>query len=254
MNARVEKSNNRALSIVVPAYNEEFNLEPTIKAIFKVNEKAGYIIDILIINDGSIDNTAQVADSLAATYSNISVLHHVFPKGLGTVFNTALILSKGDYFCLIPGDNQISEEYLLSLFQRMGEADVILSYPENAKIRGWKRRAVSKAFVLLYNFLFGLRLRYYNGPAIFDLNKLKSIDMSTRFFSYHAEYVTRFLRYGYNYIEVGGILKERKYGRSTALRWLSLLGVIFGTLLLFIDVYYFRRGLYSKGLKCVIPV
>lgn len=190
-----------------------------------------------------------MADKLASRYKNVSVLHHQFPKGLGTIFNTAFILSKGDYFCLIPGDNQISEEYIHALFCRMGEADVILSYPENPKIRGWQRRPISKVFVFLYNSLFGLRLRYYNGPAIFDLNKLKGIDMSTRFFSYHAEYVTRFIRSGFSYKEVGGILKERKYGRSTALCWLRLVGVIFGTLLLFIDVYYFRRELYCKRHK-----
>ena len=70
--------------------------------------------------------------------------------------------------------------------------------------------------------------------------------MSTRFFSYHAEYVVRFIRYGYTFTEAGGILKERKYGRSTALSRLNLLGVLFGTLLLFIDVYYIRRELYCK--------
>lgn len=235
------------LSIVVPAYNEEFNLRPTIDNIFRINERVNHVIDIVIINDGSTDNTALVANNLASKYTNIRVLHNKFPKGLGTAFNIALILAKGDYFCLIPGDNQISEEYLYELFQKTGEVDVVLSYPKNPEIRTVKRRIISKCFVFLYNLLFGLRLKYYNGPAIFDLNKLKNIDMSTRFFSYHAEYVTRFLKYGYSFTEVGGFLKERKYGRSTALCWLSLLGVIFGTLLLFIDVYYFRREVYCKN-------
>lgn len=252
---RINKKRQYVLSVVVPAYNEEYNLEPTIETIFKVNEKFNHIIKILIINDGSADNTSQVANSLALRYSNIKVLHHKFPKGLGTIFNTALILSEGDYFCLIPGDNQISEEYMYTLFQKAGEVDVVLSYPQNPKIRPMRRQIISKFFVFIYNFLFGLRLKYYNGPALFDLNKLKTIDMSTRFFSYHAEYATRFIKYGYSFTEVGGLLKERRYGRSTALSRLSLLGVIFGTLLLFIDVYYFRRNLYCKKSKredCII--
>ena len=246
MTNNIDKKKQYVLSIVVPAYNEEFNLEPTIEAIFRVNEKVNYIITILIINDGSTDNTQLVADKLAAKYSNVSVLRHVFPKGLGTVFNTALILSKGEYFCLIPGDNQVSEKYIYELFKKAGEADVVLSYPKNPEIRLRKRQILSKAFIFIYNFLFGLRLKYYNGPAIFNLNKLRTIGMSTQFFSYHAEYVVRFIKYGYSFIEIGGLLKERKYGRSTALSSLSLLGVMFGTLLLLVDVYYFRRELYCK--------
>lgn len=246
MTDRIDKKKQYVLSIVVPAYNEEFNLEPTIETIFKVNEKVNHIIKILIINDGSADNTQLEANMIASKYVNVRVLHHKFPKGLGTIFNTALILSEGDYFCLIPGDNQISEEYIYELFQKAGEADVVLSYPKNPEIRARKRRLFSKTFVFIYNSLFGLKLKYYNGPAIFDLNKLRSIDMSTRFFSYHAEYVIRFIKYGYNYKEIGGVLKERKHGRSTALSWLSLLGVLFGTFLVFIDIYYFRRELYCK--------
>jgi len=236
------------LSLVVPAYNEEGNLESTIENIFRVNQKINHDIRILIINDGSIDNTRQVADKLALKYSNVTVLHHNFPKGLGTIFNVALILSNGDYFCLIPGDNQITEEYIYELFLKAGEADVVLSYPKNMGIRMMKRQVLSRLFVLIYNSIFGLKLKYYNGPAVFDLNKLKTIDMSTRFFSYHAEYVVRFIKYGHTFKEVGGLLKERQYGRSNALSELSLLGVVLGTLLLFMDIYCFRRKIYCK--KC----
>lgn len=234
------------LSIVVPAYNEELNLTPTLEAIFNANRRLGFTLHIIIINDGSIDNTAQVADGLARKYANVKTLHHKFPKGLGTIFNTAMILSEGDFFCLIPGDNQITEDYTYALLSKAGEADVVLSYPENMEIRAKKRRVFSRAFVLIYNFLFGLKLKYYNGPAVFDLNKLKNIDMSSRFFSYHAEYVTRFIRYGHNFKEVGGSLKERKYGRSNALNLSNLIGVIFATFLLLADIYYFRREMYCK--------
>ena len=113
----IDKKPPGILSIVVPAYNEEFNLEATIETIFKANEKIGHTVKILIINDGSRDNTFQVANNITSKYANVKALHHKFPKGLGTIFNTALILSEGDYFCLIPGDNQISEEYLCNCFK-----------------------------------------------------------------------------------------------------------------------------------------
>ncbi|MEK6647387.1 MAG: glycosyltransferase family 2 protein, partial [Candidatus Firestonebacteria bacterium] len=111
---RIEKKQYK-LSIVVPAYNEEFNLASTIEAIFKANNKIGHLINILIVNDGSTDNTLQVADNLSLKYTNIKVLHHKFSKGLGTAFTTALILSEGDFFCLIPGDNQITQDYIYDL-------------------------------------------------------------------------------------------------------------------------------------------
>lgn len=242
----------KTLTIVVTCRNEEGNIDATINTIFNANKNFGYGLDIIIVNDGSVDKTLEKALSLQSGHENIRVINHKNdPKGLGTSFLKGLILAKGEYFTLFPGDNQITEDYMVSLFSKAGVADLVLSYPKNSEIRPLKRRIFSNLFVKINNLLFGLNLKYYNGPAIFKTELLQDIDAVSRFFSYHAEAVTKFIKKGHSYVEVGGLLKERDYGVSTALKFYNFVGVILGTIILLLDVYYMKRNIYNKKPNCL---
>ena len=233
-----------SVAIVVPAYNEEKNLENTVNSIFEANKEFNYKLNILIVNDASSDSTGEIADRLSAEYEEVRVVHNRLNRGLGTSFIIGMILLNGDYYASIPGDNQISSDYIRSLFTRFGEADLILSYPKNVEVREVYRKWLSKVFVFAYNTLFNLDLKYYNGPAFFRFVLLKELDLPTKFFSYHAETVCRFIRFGYSYVEVSGKLLERKHGTSTALRWVNVVGSLFGTVFLFSDLYILRRKMW----------
>lgn len=237
----------KSISIVVPCLNEEKNLKDTINAIFESNNKFNFEIEILIVNDGSKDITGEIAEEISRNHPNIRVLHNKYPRGLGTAFSVGMILAKGEYFGYIPGDHQITMEYITCLFDHIGEADLILSYPENSSVRLKHRQYFSSLFIKIYNMLFGLDITYYNGPAFFRLSHLKEIDLPTRFFSYHAETVIRFIKYGHSFIEVPCKLRERLHGKSTALKWYNFIGTLIGTLLVFIDIYLLRRDRYKKS-------
>jgi glycosyltransferase involved in cell wall biosynthesis len=234
------------ITIAVTCLNEEKNLRDTIETIFKANEGIGFDLDIIIVNDGSTDGTLEVARELQASGKNIRIISHQTPKGLGTAFVKGAILARGEYFSLFPGDNEITEEYMKALFSKVGQADLILSYPTNNEIRPRERRIVSKIYVSIYNLLFGLNLKYYNGPAFFKTSVLNDIAFVSRFFSYHSEAVVKFIKKGHPYTEVGGLLKRREHGISTALKLVNWAGVFLGTLILFLDVYFFLRDIYNK--------
>lgn len=241
---------NYSIAIMMPALNEEDNLSNAVDAIFEANKEFNYEIKLLIVNDGSSDATGEIAEKIARSRKNIEVVHNKFVRGLGTAFTMGIFLLSGDYYGYIPSDNQISKEYIVALFKRIGDADLILSYPGNAYVRHKHRRVISKLFVGIYNFLFGLDLHYYNGPAFFRMTYLKEMDIPTKFFSYHAETVLRFIKYGYSYIEVPCQLGERMYGKSTALRWNNVIGIFMGTFFVFMDIYLLRRNLYQgRGRK-----
>jgi len=238
-----------SLSICVTCLNEEKNLRATVDTIFKANEKFHYDLDIIIFDDGSTDGTLKVAHQIAKESSKVRICSHNSPKGIGTVFVKGIILAKGSYFSLFPGDHQITKEYMVSLFQEIGKADLILSYPFNEEIRSFKRRMISKTFIKIYNLLFGLNLKYYNGPAFFRTELLNQIPFVTRFFSYHAEAVVKFIKSGFSYVEIGGLLKERDYGKSSALKFHSFLGVLLGTFTLFVDIKFFLGKAFARKPK-----
>lgn len=234
------------ITIAVACLNEEKNLRDTVDTIFKANGGTGFDLDIIIINDGSTDRTLEVARELQASCANIRIISHQTPKGLGTAFVKGAILARGQYFSLFPGDNQITEDYMKTLLSKIDQADLILSYPINNEIRPRDRRVVSKLYVSIYNLLFGLKLKYYNGPAFFRTSALNDIAFVSRFFSYHSEAVVKFIKKGHSYTEVGGLLRKREHGISTAMRFVNWAGVFLGTFVLFLDVYFFLRDVYNK--------
>lgn len=230
-----------SVSVIMPALNEEANLDLAVQSVFEAAKDTGCEANILIVNDGSSDSTGVIADQLSAEDPRVRVCHNMFTRGLGTAFITGLVLCEGDYFGYVPADNQIDTAYLRELFKHLGEADLILSYPANMEVRHRHRQVISRLFTRIYNFLFRLKITYYNGPAFFRHKLVREMDFPTRFFSYHAETVIRFLKHGHSYIEVPCTLQERQHGKSTALKPHNFIGIMLSTLFVFVDVYIISR-------------
>ena len=85
------------LTIGIPAYNVELYIEATVLSIAK--SKHNDELEILIINDGSTDHTAEVADRLANQYSCVKVINKK-NGGHGSAINSAIENASGDYFRL----------------------------------------------------------------------------------------------------------------------------------------------------------
>lgn len=243
----VERHPEDTIFFVIPALNEEGNIRDTINTILEANKGYQYKLNILIVNDGSNDGTDKVAETLANEYSFVEVVHNKFTRGMGTAFvigimkNISMEVTYNSYYGLIPGDNEVAIETIISVFENAGKADAILHYPDNKKVRTWQRRLISNMFKNINNLLFRMNLRYFNGPVFFRYELLREMDIPTRFFSFHAETVIRFIKHGYSYIEVPGKLQLRKEGKSTALKWWNFIGIMLGTFFIFADVYIIRR-------------
>ena len=140
----------QSISVIVPAFNEELNLSDTVDSINASALDRDLELEIIIVNDGSQDNTGKVADSLACEDNRIRSLHHQKNRGLGKTYFTGVEEASKKYVVLVPGDNECGVETLGPLFDVLGNADIIIPYPVNIEIRSVFRRIVSKLFVFLY--------------------------------------------------------------------------------------------------------
>jgi glycosyltransferase involved in cell wall biosynthesis len=248
----VERHPDDTIYFVVPALNEEGNVRDTIDNLLDANKDYQYKLNVLIVNDGSSDGTRVVAESIAAEYPFVEVINNKYTRGMGTAFviglmkNISVKATHNSYYGLLPGDNELAKDTLLSIFKNIGKADAILNYPVNPEVRTWSRRVISILYQKIYNILFGVNIRYFNGPVFFRIGLLRELDLPTRFFSFHAETVIRFIKHGYSYIEVPGRLQPRKAGKSTALRWWNFVGILLGTFFIFSDVHIIRRMHQTK--------
>lgn len=121
------------VSIILPAYNEETILQNNIEILFDylktLNDQ--YKWEVLIINDGSKDNTGSVAESIAESNDDVFVYHHKVNRNLGTALRTGFNNSHGDYVVVLDIDLTYSPDHvgrLLSSIQE-SEADMVIASP-----------------------------------------------------------------------------------------------------------------------------
>lgn len=212
-----------SLSVVVPALNEEMNLEATIKSIQETAPLFFEEWEILIFNDGSTDATGKIADRLARSESRIRVFHHAKPINIGGCYKEGIQRAKNQYLIMIPGDNECGAEVMKRVFSRAGTADMIIPYTSNHEVRPWGRRVLSKLFVWWINRVGGHNLHYYNGAVLHRTELLRSIPIRTDGFGYQAEILLKLLSKGHSYNEVGIEITYRPFGSSKAISPSSLI-------------------------------
>lgn len=224
------------ISIIIPALNEEGNIENTVNIVNVALQNKFRDSEIFIFNDGSTDRTGSIADRLAKEDSRIKVIHNSKNRGLGYNFAEGVRLAQYEHTVLVPGDNEISGDSISKMFQRVGNTDIVMLYTVNTWIRPFTRRIVSRTFVGLMNSLFNLTIRYYNGPCTIRTSLLKNIPLQNNSFAYMACILVRLLRGGATFVEEGMFIQPRQYGGSHALSLKNFIRVSKDILNLFIEV------------------
>jgi dolichol-phosphate mannosyltransferase len=128
------------ISIILPAYNEEAIIEKSLGIIIdylKLKEDK-YSWEILVINDGSKDNTGLLADSLAKENKNLRVLHHPCNLNLGKALQTGFKNALGDIIVVLDMDLSYSVDHIEKLVDKqiMTDAEVVIASPymKNGKV------------------------------------------------------------------------------------------------------------------------
>jgi hypothetical protein len=143
---------------------------------------------------------------------------------------------------MVPGDNEVPPEALAILADRAGFADVVAPYFVNPEVRPFSRRLLSRLFTFFVNSLFGLRLRYYNGPCLIRTELVRSIPTAYAGFAYMAAILVRLASASHRVVEVGIPLGVRQAGRSKAVSFRSALDVGRTLLAVYGEVRRLRRG------------
>jgi len=139
----------RGVWVVVPTYNERDNIEPITAAILAALPEAW----LLVVDDASPDGTGELADTIAARETRVSVLHRAGKDGLGVAYRDAFrwVLQRPDARAIVQMDADFSHDpaalpRLLSPL--MGDADLVLGtrYMRGGDTVGWPwyRRLISR--------------------------------------------------------------------------------------------------------------
>jgi len=179
------------VSLVVPAYNEAAILEQNLEILCQYLEQLEYKYrwEIVLVNDGSRDNTGEIADGFAQTHAHIRVIHHLVNSGLGQALRTGFEQSQGEFIVTLDIDLSYAPEHIEKLLEKITEsgADIVLTSPYMAGgqvsnvpwvrlvLSVWANRFLSSAARRNVSTLTGM-VRVYRASFVRSLN-LKSHGM-----------------------------------------------------------------------------
>ena len=156
--AMPENHQEKLLSICIPSYNVERYLSRCITSLVDY-DMAGYT-EILVIDDGSVDNTAIIGKEFEKRYPGIVYLHSKENGGHGSTINYAMKIAKGKYFRVVDGDDWVDSrklgELLKNILTKNIDADVISSNYHEIDIDTAEERDVTQEekvdFYHMYSF------------------------------------------------------------------------------------------------------
>jgi glycosyltransferase involved in cell wall biosynthesis len=214
------------LSIIIPALNEERHLTDSVSEALKAAEQTGVACEVIVVDDGSRDRTAQVAEQLADRDPRIRVVRNPRNLGLGGAYKQGLAIARGAYVTWVPADASHPADGLLPAYRCIGEADIILPKPTNPQVRSRSRRIISRSYTLVVNLITGFRIPYYNGLSVHRAELLRSVNLATNNFGFQAEAIAKLLLRGASYKVVDTFITERQLGHSKAFRVRNVLSVV----------------------------
>ena len=216
------------LTIFVACRNEQGNIGRSLNEVWRSLEVYRYRYEIIVVDDASSDGSiAEVEDFMQQNPGvDITLKRNTRARGVNHNLCDAAMLGRGRYFQFISGAFQNRIETQRAVFDMLGSADLVLTYL-SPDLRAWHRRALSRLYTKLVNFVSGYNVRHYHGTPLF-----RRADV-LRWHSYHSvgfftDMITRMFDEGITYIQIPTTCHEREVGTSRALRLRNVASLFLG--------------------------
>ncbi|MCE9545035.1 MAG: glycosyltransferase family 2 protein [Planctomycetia bacterium] len=233
---------NPAVTIIMPALNEERNITGAMRDTLGAFDELNIAGELIVVNDGSTDGTARIVNEEIARDGRVRLVSHDNPHGVGASFWDGVGHARGEFVCMLPGDNENEPRETLRYLPVLEHVDIVVPFVFNRAARSAYRNAISFAYQYIINLTFLSHFNYTNGTVIYRTRILDEIETHNSGFFYQTDILVRLVKRGYLFAEVPYRLKQRAHGDSTAVSFASLMKVMRGYLRLVKDHYLtFRK-------------
>lgn len=207
------------LSVIAPCLNEELNVPELTRRTLAVFEKGGFAGELILIDDGSTDGTAQVIRSMVAAHpEQVQAVFHPQNRGMAAAWKSGAGVARGRLVATIDSDLQYQPEDLLRLRRALYEHSVDV-------VQGWRswvgrvkdeRYHISRAFNFMLNGAFGMHLADNKSGFVMCAREVFQ-DLLTyegRYFYWQSFIMVAAHAKGYDYKEIETLFEQRKAGES----------------------------------------
>jgi len=147
-----------SLSVFFPCHNEQENIERVVRQAQEVLPTICADYEIIIVNDGSTDGTAEIADALAREHPLIRVVHHSVNRGYGGALQSGFRTACKKWVFYTDGDGQFDIQELPGLLKRIDNCDIVTCYRINRQDT-WLRKFNGWAWSTLVNLVFHFKIK-----------------------------------------------------------------------------------------------
>lgn len=214
------------LSVIMPAYNEGHHIYNNLKETHKVFKRSRCGFEVILVDDGSGDNTYFEAQKAALDLGSTIPLNITKNTGKGNALKEGFARATGDYVIFLDADLDLHPAQLSHIFKimRNEKADVIIGskyHPDSTIDYPASRKLLSKVYAGVLNVLFDLNLHdTQTGMKVFRREVLERVFplVTCKGFAFDIEVLTNAHKLGYKVVEAPVILdnrREMQWGRIT---------------------------------------
>jgi len=234
------------ISVIIPAYNEAEHIEKNLREVIKALDIFNCDYEIILFDDGSTDQTYDIACKLSQDFPQIIVKRNLQNFGKGRALKKAFRYAKGDYIIFLDADMDLHPLQISTLFDIMclDSSDIVIGskfHPNSVVNYPLQRRIISLCYYLLIRFLFNLPCHdTQTGLKIFKSRVLKEVfpRILVKKFAFDLEVLVNANHLGFKITEAPIILNsQRKYSR---IRLKSIFTTFWDTLAVFYRMYILR--------------
>ena len=156
---------NAGMTIFIPVFNEETLLVPNVEKLVHFLDGLATPYEIILISNGSTDNTVGKGKALADRNPKIRFFH-IDRKGVGAAFREGVRRAAFDRIITVDMDLSIRLDFIAEAFQLLKEYDMVIgSKITGSQKRPWMRKTASECFIILAKFLLNIDYHDYSIAA-----------------------------------------------------------------------------------------
>lgn len=192
------------LTIFIPCLNEEKRIVPTLETVRAALAEVPMSYEVIVVDDGSTDATAQVVADFCRAHPDMVVSLHRNPRNLGLSrsFVDTAFRGRGRYYRLVCGDNVEPKDSMVKILRALGTADIIIPYYPVLPGKSKSRKSISRLYTRIVDLLSGYRINYYNGCALYHRFHVMRWASYNYGFGFQAHLITTLLDEGATYTQV----------------------------------------------------
>lgn len=192
------------LTIFIPCLNEENRVVPTLETVRAALAEVGLNYEVIAVDDGSTDRTAEVIEEFCRKNPDMPVRLHRNPRNLGLSrsFVDTAFRGRGRYYRLVCGDNVEPKESMVKILRAIGTADIIIPFYPVLPGKSRIRKFISGLYTRIVDLLSGYEIKYYNGCALYRRFHVMRWASYNYGFGFQAHLITTLLDEGATYTQV----------------------------------------------------